>query len=93
MAGPSDAADEDPSEARVRDWLGLAEEPGGIALWEYNPSSGEMHWSRAAYALYELPSDWPTTREAFLGLVHSEDRARVDAQTRRAVAALTDRVH
>jgi PAS domain S-box-containing protein len=63
------------SEAR----LVLAKEAAGLALWAWDPDTGETSFSPEFYALYGLPADAPPPtfeewRDRFL---HPEDRPRV----------------
>jgi PAS domain S-box-containing protein len=73
------------SEARLR----LAQELTGIGTWEWAPETGELLWTPEQYALYGLDplGDGPMTDGRFLAeLVHPDDRGRVRAYLRNAMA-------
>ncbi|WP_431269933.1 PAS domain-containing protein [Dankookia sp. P2] len=64
-------------EARLR----LAQEVAGIGTWEWDPESDRFLWSPEHSALFgAIPGGAaPPTLEAFLALVHPDDRAAVRA--------------
>jgi PAS domain S-box-containing protein len=62
------------SEERLR----LAQEVAKIGMFERNLQTGESRWSPAMEEMYGLPpGGFPRTIEAFLDLVHGEDRPYV----------------
>ncbi|HUN49396.1 MAG TPA: PAS domain S-box protein, partial [Stellaceae bacterium] len=72
------------SEERLR----LAQEAGGIGTWEIQPESGLLVWSTGLYRLIGLdPVTTPPSHEAYLAIVHPEDRPRVLALAQQASAA------
>jgi PAS domain S-box-containing protein len=70
--------------------LQLVFEAGGLGDWNWDMVTGEVHWSDRCKALYGVPPELEMTYDRFLELVHPEDRARVDAALRQAVATKGD---
>lgn len=61
-----------------RERLTLALRAGKLATWEWNPSNGSIRWSDNAEELFQLPPGSLTpTFDAFLDLVHPDDRIPV----------------
>lgn len=62
----------------------------GVGFWEWNVLSDELHWSDEVYRLFGVsPGAFGGTLEAFIALVHPDDRARLRASV---TAALADEV-
>ena len=60
--------------------LGEAQAVAKMGSWETNLSTMEVHWSDELYRVFEIdPPSFSATHAAFLGFVHPEDRAAVDA--------------
>ncbi|MCX6902176.1 MAG: response regulator, partial [Verrucomicrobia bacterium] len=58
--------------------LQLAQRIGHIGSWESDPAAGTLVWSEEVYRIFGCdPAAFVPTREAFIQLVHAEDRARV----------------
>jgi PAS domain S-box-containing protein len=55
-----------------------------LGSWEINLTTGERAWSEQLYRIFGVERSVPATREAFLQLVHPDDRARIDVATRDA---------
>jgi PAS domain S-box-containing protein len=72
-------------EARLR----LAQEVAGVGTWEWDPAADSFFWSPEHYTLFGLPpaAGEPDSLEAFLALVHPEDRAGVRAAAHEALAS------
>lgn len=70
------------SEERLR----LASEAAGFGTYHYDGLSGENTWSGQAKAIAGLPPDEPASMERVLNLIHVDDRARVEAAMRTALA-------
>ncbi|HEV8695253.1 MAG TPA: ATP-binding protein, partial [Lysobacter sp.] len=69
------------SEAALRESeerLNLAVEGGAMGLWQYKPGSGEVICSERTLAMLGAPTDRQITLEEFIGLVHPDDRERVE---------------
>ena len=69
------------SEAALR----LAIETTGLGLWEYDILTGKLTWSERTKAFYGLPPDAEITYEAYVAMVHPEDRERSVAVYRAAL--------
>ena len=71
------------SEAKLR----TAVEAAGIGLWSWDMQRDEVAWDDTLTALFDLPPGAaPPTREAYLRLLHPEDRERVGGGIARGVA-------
>lgn len=69
------------SEARLR----LAVESAGLGTWEFDPLSGAIKWSSRCRALLGVPEEAPGDYRTFLGLVHPDDRDRIQRKVLRAL--------
>jgi PAS domain S-box-containing protein len=71
------------AEERMR----FALESASVGIWDMSYESGALRWSECLERQYGLdPGTFPGRMEAFLGLVHDEDRANVVATVRKAMA-------
>ncbi|HKH45845.1 MAG TPA: PAS domain S-box protein [Thermoanaerobaculia bacterium] len=62
--------------------LSLALEAGRIGTWEWSPAQGRLVWDDRQLELFGLTPDmFDGSVEAFLRLVHPEDRERLQAET------------
>lgn len=70
-------------EARLR----LAQEVAGVGTWEWDPEADSMLWSPEQHALFGTSpaAGAPQSHEAFLALVHPDDRPRLRAAVARAL--------
>jgi PAS domain S-box-containing protein len=74
-----------------RDVLGLAMRAGRMGAWSRQLSSGEVWWSRELEELFGLaPGAFGGDEEAFLDMVHPEDRAAVIRAVRQGTASVSD---
>lgn len=56
-----------------------AERIGRLGHWELRLPDGELSWSEEVYRIFGVdPDEFEVTRQAFLELVHPEDRDRVE---------------
>ena len=62
------------SEERLR----LATEATGLGTWDYDPVTGELRWDERCKEIFGLPPEAEVDYEAFLGMVHPEERERID---------------
>lgn len=69
------------NDARVR----LAQEAGGVGIWEWDVDTGVAVWSELNYRLMGRPEGEPVSLESFIGAIHPEDRARVSAALQASV--------
>jgi diguanylate cyclase (GGDEF)-like protein/PAS domain S-box-containing protein len=70
---------------RLMERITLANEAGGIGVWEWNVARNEMNWDRRMFEIYELaPSDRPTYK-FWLSRLHPEDRALAQEAVRRTL--------
>ena len=71
--------------------LRLALQAGKLGIWDWNPRSGSVMWSENAEELFRLaPGSLASTFDAFLALIHPDDRASVSKKLIEATAAGTD---
>ena len=70
---------------RVHRMLGPATEKlGSLGSWAWGPTTGDVAWSENLFRLLGLePNDDPPLDEAFLALVHPDDRPEVGRTTQR----------
>ena len=69
------------SEARMQ-FIG---ERADVGYWDWDLSSGSLHWSPVCYRLYGIPEEEPISYERFLHAVHPDDRERTDGAVRAAL--------
>ncbi len=70
--------------------LRLAVESAEIGTWDLNWITGENRWDRRCKALFGLAPEADVPYEAFLAMLHPEDRARVLATIQRSVHPSSD---
>jgi PAS domain S-box-containing protein len=71
------------SEARYRE----AQRVAKIGSWELNLLDNQLWWSEEIFRIFEIdPERFEASYEAFLALVHPEDRSRVDEAYQTSVA-------
>jgi PAS domain S-box-containing protein len=74
------------SEAKLRE----AQELAHIGSWELDLVHNRLDWSDEVYRIFEIaPADFRATNEAFLALVHPDDRERVTSAYTEAVRSHT----
>ena len=56
--------------------LELTLEASGLAVWEYLPDHGSLHWSRGMAAIFDLPAA-PATLDDWLAMFEEEDGFRL----------------
>jgi PAS domain S-box-containing protein len=75
---------------RSRDRLARAEELACLGNWELDLVSGALTWSDQIFRIFEVePQSFEPNYAFFLGLIHPEDRAVVDAAYQASVAQRT----
>jgi two-component sensor histidine kinase len=70
------------SEERLR----LAQDAGGIGLWDWNIPAGTVVWSKSYRRVWKLGPDVQPSFSAFLDHVHPEDRSRAKEDVEAALA-------
>lgn len=63
---------------RSEDNLNRAQEVAHIGSWYLDVPENELLWSKETYRMFGVPFDTPLTYEAFLSIVHPDDRDYVD---------------
>ncbi|WP_343462924.1 diguanylate cyclase [Pantoea sp.] len=70
---------------RLMERITLANEAGGIGVWEWNRLSGEMLWDKRTYALFGLGVDQLPTFELWLSLIDPAEREGVMSVVQQAI--------
>lgn len=65
---------------RLMERITLANEAGGIGVWEYVLDTKQLTWDRRMFELYELSQDQVPTLELWRSLLLPEDRERIKQQ-------------
>jgi len=74
-----------------RDVLALAMRGGRMGAWSQNTATGRVWWSRELEEIFGLaPGAFPGTEQAFINLVHPDDRPAVTAAVKAALAGIAD---
>jgi diguanylate cyclase (GGDEF)-like protein/PAS domain S-box-containing protein len=60
----------------------LANEAGGVGIWEWDLINDSLNWDKRMLELYEIAPQTPLTYEVWLQCVVEEDRANIDRFTR-----------
>ncbi|HEX5761125.1 MAG TPA: MASE1 domain-containing protein, partial [Thermoanaerobaculia bacterium] len=85
-AAAQQSAAQDSAERSERRLL-VALQAASMGVWEWTIATGEVRWSEGLEPVHGLSAGgFAGTLEAFLALVHAEDRARVERAIREAVA-------
>ncbi|MDB5109793.1 MAG: domain S-box protein, partial [Mucilaginibacter sp.] len=74
------------SESRVR----MAIDSTNLGTWDYNPISGDLHWSEEAKSIFGFSLEGSITFEAFSSHVHPDDRISVYNEIQKALATNSD---
>ncbi|WP_210507692.1 diguanylate cyclase [Pantoea ananatis] len=61
---------------RLMERITLANEAGGIGVWEWNLTSGEVLWDKRMYALFGMKPHELPSYDLWVTLVHPDDRER-----------------
>ena len=81
----SDLKQSEAENQRLMERITLANEAGGIGVWEWDVTHDVMSWDKRMFAIYELePTDRPTY-EFWLARLHPDDRAMAEEAVRRAL--------
>ncbi len=68
-----------------REDLDRAQTVGQIGWWRLDTRTNALTWSDENYRIFGVPAGTPLTYETFLGFVHPEDRAQLDAHWQAAL--------
>jgi PAS domain S-box-containing protein len=71
------------SEERLR----LATECAHIGTWDLDPGAGQFYWDARCREVFQLTPESPPGYSDFLSMIYAEDRDRIDADIRRALAS------
>jgi PAS domain S-box-containing protein len=72
----------------TRERLDLAISASRIGLWDWNLHDGKVRWDKSMYELYGVSEEhFVPSLEAFLQLVHSDDRNRIEETIDSALAS------
>lgn len=63
----------------------LANEAGGISVWELNLTTGQRKWDKTIYRLYGLPEDTLPSENAWMSKLHPDDQMRVKSSIQQAI--------
>lgn len=63
----------------------IANEAGGIGVWEWNIDDNDLSWDRRMYEMFELSSDETPTDRYWLGCVIAEDRDKAEQALKRSI--------
>lgn len=74
---------------QIEERLRLAQLGGNVGVWDWSSDTDESYWSETMWTLYDLvpTPDGKPTRDLWLTRVHPDDRARIQAEVDKAVAA------
>ncbi|MEN9205207.1 MAG: PAS domain S-box protein [Thermostichales cyanobacterium DRC_bins_46] len=67
-------------------WLRLALESSNMGAWQWSIPTKEAYWSPETYALHGIPVGTPLSYEVFFGVVHGDDRQRIEQAQGAAIA-------
>lgn len=68
-------------------WLEMAEGLGGVGYWRVDLASQSPDWSDEVYRIHGLEPGSPITLYTAFDAYHPDDRARIEAEVNRAIAA------
>jgi two-component system, cell cycle sensor histidine kinase and response regulator CckA len=73
---------------RSEETLRLAQAASGIAAWDWDFESGELHWTPGVYEIFGVdPSEYEPSYEAMMECLHPDDAAGLDAEVQRTLAS------
>ncbi|WP_075180873.1 diguanylate cyclase [Pantoea sp. 1.19] len=73
---------------RLMERITLANEAGGIGVWEWNVQTGEMNWDKRMFEIYEVNPSTEPNYALIMSRILPDDKARVRGAIE---SALTDR--
>jgi PAS domain S-box-containing protein len=73
---------------RQMDYFALGQKITRTGSWAWNPSSGELFWSREHFSIFGLnPENNKVSYRVFFNMIHTDERARVEREFQEAVRA------
>ncbi|HAI05649.1 MAG TPA: diguanylate cyclase, partial [Pantoea sp.] len=70
---------------RLMERITLANEAGGIGVWEWNLLTGEMLWDKRMYALFGLAPHESPSYDLWIHLLHAGDREHAALTVQQAI--------
>jgi len=71
--------------------LSRSQEIAHIGTWVLDPASGHLTWTDEVYRIFGLvPQEFKATYEAFIGMIHPDDRVAVSGSYARSVSERKD---
>ncbi|MFC7018826.1 MULTISPECIES: PAS domain-containing protein [Haloarcula] len=61
------------------------QETAEIGIWEYAPTSGELHWSDGVRRIHGVDGDYEPSLDDGIGFYHPDDRAAIESAVERAI--------
>lgn len=71
---------------RLMERITLANEAGGIGIWEWEPAADFFSWDKRMFELYEIPSHMKPTWNLWHSCVVDEDKAHTERVIRHAIS-------
>jgi PAS domain S-box-containing protein len=76
---------------RQMDYFALGQKITRTGSWAWNPSSGELFWSREHFRIFGLdPENNKVSYHVFFRMIHADERAQVERELQEAVRAGRD---
>jgi|GEM_PF-509142 len=73
--------------AESEERLSLATRAAGIGVWDWDASTGALVWDDRMFRMYGIdPATFNATFDAWLSCLHPNDRARIEAEAKEALA-------
>lgn len=77
--------------SKNEEWLRSAVEVGRVGLWDWDPVTGRVAWSKEHWAMYGYEvGEIEPSYDAWLDSIHEDDRAHADAELRRSMETGSD---
>lgn len=74
-----------------QEYLNLILSSARMGTWNWNLSTGMMHWDRQMHILFGIePGVFGGSRRDFMALIHADDRNRIASEIDSAIAACAD---
>jgi len=73
------------SESKER--LKFAIDSAGLGTWDYDPQARELVWDKRCKEIFDMSPTSTVDARAFLGMIHPDDRTRVEGRVRETLLA------